>query len=502
MVEHLFAGNVFLLFHQDEVGVAFQKLEALPVSLVSDKPWLGIARAFLIENGQFQKSHQILETVAAQVEKMPESAEKRRLRGHLEAAWAGIYGMQGDVAQTVYHAQQAENWLPPEEVNTRASNLALWGDILSKDGHDPNAMPILERALELALRAENPHVVVMVASALAMGHLGAGRLRAAHRVCQQALVIADDYQNRTQQEILSMSNNYAILARIYIEWDEMEKSSQFGFKGLALSERLGDVGSEVMCRQYLGHTLMFQADPAPARQVYQRALELAAKISPWVEQMTAGMMVDGLLDREPADQAAVQESLRVYAETQTEYPLTLKARLLLKTGQPAAALEVLDNALAGMRAEVARLTVRPHVFRALALQALGDETAALAALTQALTLSEPENRIMTFLREGREMEKLLRLAERKSICPNFTRHLLAAFARREKPVAEALIEPFSERELDVLRLLATDLDAPEIAAKLVVSANTVRTHIKSLYRKLNAHSRHAALAQAREWQLL
>ncbi|RPH59782.1 MAG: LuxR family transcriptional regulator, partial [Chloroflexi bacterium] len=95
MVEHLFAGNVFLLFHQDEVGVAFQKLEALPVSLVSDKPWLGIARAFLIENGQFQKSHQILETVAAQVEKMPESAEKRRLRGHLEAAWAGIYGMQG-----------------------------------------------------------------------------------------------------------------------------------------------------------------------------------------------------------------------------------------------------------------------------------------------------------------------------------------------------------------------------------------------------------------------
>jgi LuxR family maltose regulon positive regulatory protein len=505
MVERLFAGNVFLLFRQDEVGAAFQKLEALPVSLVSDKPWLGIARAFLVENGQFQKSHQILETVAAQVENMPESAEKRRLRGHLEAAWAGIYGLQGDVANTVYHAQQAENWLPPEEVDTRASNLALWGDILSKEGHDPNAMPILERALELALQAEKPHAVIMVAAALAMGHLGAGRLREAHRVCQQALTVADDYQKRTGQEILAVAMNYAILARIYIEWNELEKSCQYGFQGLALSERLGQIDTEVMCRQYLGHTLMFQADPAPARQVYQRAQELAANISPWVEQMTAGLMVDGLLDREPADQAAVQESLHVYAETQTEYPLTLKARLLLKTGQPATALDVLDKSLAGMSESVARLVVRLHVFRALALQALGDDASALATLTQALTLSEPENRMMTFLREGRAMEKLLRLAEYKFICPVFTHKLLAAFAQRSVPVAksaaEALIEPFSKRELEILRLLVTDLDVPEIASKLVVSANTVRTHIKSLYRKLNAHSRHEALARAREWQL-
>lgn len=502
IVERLFAGNIFLLFQHDEVGTAFQKLEAIPVSMVSDKPWLMIARAYLLENGQFQKSLQILETVAAQLENLPESAEKGRLRGHLEATRASVYNSQGDVVNTVYHAQQAENWLPPEEMDVRAANLAVWGDILSKDGHDPNAMPILEHALELALQAEKPHPVVWVASALAMGHLGAGRFREAHRVCQQALVVAEDYHQRTCQEILTVSMNYAILGRIYLEWNELEKAIQFGFKGLDLSERLGQIEAEMLCRQYLGHSLMFSADPAQARQVYQRALELAAKISPWVEQMTVSLIVDGLLDREPLDEAAARESLRVYDERQTEYPPMLKARLLLKTGQSAAALEVLDQALAGMSEAVARLAVRLHVFRALALQALGDESSALAALTLALTLSEPENRMMTFLREGREMEKLLRLAERKSICPNFTRHLLAAFARREKPVAEALIEPFSERELEVLRLLATNLDAPEIAEKLVVSANTVRTHIKNLYRKLNAHSRHEALARARELKFL
>jgi len=345
-----------------------------------------------------------------------------------------------------------------------------------------------------------------VAAALAMGHQGAGRLREAHRVCQQALTVAEDYHKRTGQEILAVAMYYAILARIYIEWNEFEKSCQYGFQGLALSERLGQIETEVMCRQYLGHTLMFQDDPTPAMLVYQRAQELAANISPWVEQMVASLIVDGLMDYDPLDEAAVREHLRVYDDRQTEYPLMLKARLLLKTGQPAAALEVLDNALAGMSAEVARLTVRPHVFRALALQTLGDESAALAALTQALTLSEPENRRMTFLREGREMEKLLRLAERKVICPEFTHKLLAAFVGRanlvEKLVSESLIESFSKRELDVLRLLAAGLDAPEIAEELVISANTVRTHIKNLYRKLNAHSRHEALARARELKLV
>ena len=159
-----------------------------------------------------------------------------------------------------------------------------------------------------------------------------------------------------------------------------------------------------------------------------------------------------------------------------------------------------------MSEAVAGLTVRPHVLRALALYDMGDEAPALAALSQALTLSEPENRMMTFLREGQAMEKLLRLAERKSICPVFTHKLLAAFAQRsvpvEKPAAEALIEPFSERELQILCLLATDLDVPGIASKLVISANTVRTHIKSLYRKLNAHSRHEALSLARELKLI
>ena len=89
------------------------------------------------------------------------------------------------------------------------------------------------------------------------------------------------------------------------------------------------------------------------------------------------------------------------------------------------------------------------------------------------------------------MVNLLRLADRQSICPDFTRRLLAAFAQRsnpvEEPVAEALLEPFSERVQGSLAPASHQFGCTEkIAEKLVILTNTVRTHIKSLYRKLDA----------------
>ena len=71
-----------------------------------------------------------------------------------------------------------------------------------------------------------------------------------------------------------------------------------------------------------------------------------------------------------------------------------------------------------------------------------------------------------------------------------------------RPVKQGLIEPLSERELDVLRLLGTDLDGPDIARELVVSLNTVRTHTKNIYAKLGVNNRRAAVRRGRELDLL
>ncbi len=144
------------------------------------------------------------------------------------------------------------------------------------------------------------------------------------------------------------------------------------------------------------------------------------------------------------------------------------------------------------------------VMQALAHQAQDDIPTALAALQRALTLAEPEGHIRTFVDEGQPMASLLRAAAKKGIAPSYVRRLLAAVTKTDdrRPVKQSLIEPLSERELDVLRLLGSDLDGPDIARELIVSLNTVRTHTKNIYAKLGVNNRRAAVRRARELDLL
>ena len=146
------------------------------------------------------------------------------------------------------------------------------------------------------------------------------------------------------------------------------------------------------------------------------------------------------------------------------------------------------------------------VLQALAQQHGGDIPAALAPLGRALTLAEPEGYVRVFVDEGPPMAALLEAAAQRGIAPDYVRRLLAA-ARRHRATATStvgsgLVEPLSGRELDVLRLLATDLGGPDIARELVVSLNTVRTHTKNIYAKLGVNNRRAAVRRAQELDIL
>jgi LuxR family maltose regulon positive regulatory protein len=153
------------------------------------------------------------------------------------------------------------------------------------------------------------------------------------------------------------------------------------------------------------------------------------------------------------------------------------------------------------------------ILQALAHQAQGDIPAALIPLQQALSLAEPEGYIRMFLDEGTPMALLLREASSHGIMPDYTGKLLAAFESQEReiasaspipasPASQSLIEPLSQRELEVLRLFKTELSGPEIARELVIALSTVRTHTKSIYNKLNVKDRRAAVKRAVELGLI
>ena len=144
------------------------------------------------------------------------------------------------------------------------------------------------------------------------------------------------------------------------------------------------------------------------------------------------------------------------------------------------------------------------LLQALAHQRLGEARVAQERLERALSMAEPEGYVRTFVDAGPSMAPLLEGAAKRRVAPSYVRQLLAAFGQgvNRAPISQGLIEPLSERELDVLRLLASDLDGPDIARELVVSLNTVRTHTKNIYAKLGANNRRAAVTRAVELDLL
>jgi LuxR family maltose regulon positive regulatory protein len=142
--------------------------------------------------------------------------------------------------------------------------------------------------------------------------------------------------------------------------------------------------------------------------------------------------------------------------------------------------------------------------QALTQHAAGDRPSALAALARSIRLAEPEGYVRIFADEGPPMAAMLKLLAREPDAPGGIGRLLAAVATADGPMPtdQPLIEPLSERELDVLRLLSSDLDGPDIARELTVSLATVRTHTHNIYAKLGVNSRRAAVRRAAELGLL
>ena len=140
------------------------------------------------------------------------------------------------------------------------------------------------------------------------------------------------------------------------------------------------------------------------------------------------------------------------------------------------------------------------VLQALARRGGGDTGPSLGALERALSLAEPEGYVRVFVQEGQPMAALLKLAAKRRIAPDYARRLHAAISPLEGKAEThpGLIEALSERELDVLRLLRSDLGGPDIARELRVSENTMRTHTKNIYEKLGANNRRSAVGRAEE----
>jgi LuxR family maltose regulon positive regulatory protein len=316
---------------------------------------------------------------------------------------------------------------------------------------------------------------------------------------------------------------FTTLGTILCERNDLDEALQYAQKACELSAQGNSVGMLGLSRLVLLKILLSRREPVGVEETLQKLEKLAreSEVPIWIASGIAALRAQVWVAQGKLEAAArlLQErGLSPFTpsaqgkgvEGDLTYPREIEylslARLLIAQGRPGEAAALLERLLQAAEAG-GRVgwTIATLVLRALALQARGDVDQAMTPLARALALAEPEGYVRVFVDEGPAMAELLRHAASRGIAPEYASRLLAAsdvpeYAMRTS--TQPLIEPLSERELEVLRLLPTHLSSTEIAEELVIAPSTVRSHVKSIYGKLNVHSRKDAVQRARELGLL
>jgi LuxR family maltose regulon positive regulatory protein len=431
----------------------------------------------------------------------------RQLAGSVAVHRAGYSLALGKPSEAVSHARRALELAPQDDHLARGGAAGLLGLVAWGSGDLETAEPMYTAALASLQRAGHVSDTFGLTIALAQIHIAQAHLGEAMRAYEQALQLGTA-QGRVPAR--GTADMYVGLSEIFRERNELDAAARCLDRSQELGEYAGLPQNRYRAYVALARIQEARGDLGGALHLLRQADAVyAADFFPNVRPIPALQARVFIRQAQLAEARAWARERRLSAEGELSYVREFEhltfARLLLAQRSASEALQ-LSARLLRAADDAARTgsVIEVLVVQALAQQASGASSAAVVAVERALSLAEPERQIRVFLDEGTPMQGLLEAASKGKSAAGFARYLLTLFgkARSAVPIEQASIEPLSDRELDVLRLLGTDLDGPQIARELVVTLNTVRTHTKNIYSKLGVNNRRAAIRRAEELDLL
>jgi LuxR family maltose regulon positive regulatory protein len=496
-------------------------LKALPDDLLRNRPVLDIAyAASLLASGQFDGAEaRVLDAErwldptatrsAAESGGMVvvDDEEFRRLPASIAMYRAVRAQGRGEVTAALEHARRALTLVREDDYLVHAGASQFMA-LVSWASGDLEAAQMAYIAAVAALRRAG-HVADTFGCALALADIliTQGHLRRAMGTYEQALQLA------IEGDLRGTADMHVGMSQLYRERDDLPAATQHLLRSQELGEYGGLPQNRHRWRVAMARIRDSQGDLDGAEELLDEAERLyegdyfpdvrpiaALRARLWIAQ---GRFGEALAWARERDLAAADDLsyLREFEHITLARALLAKSKSDGANGSFREATGLLGRLLAAAEAG-ARTgnTIEILLLQALAHQMRSDIPAALVPLKRALTLAEPEGYVRVFVDEGASIAELLQEAAKRRIAPSYVGRLLAAFGTAEgrSPVRLALAEPLTGTELEVLRLLRTDLNGPAIARELVVSLNTVRTHTRNIYTKLGVNDRRAAVRRAEE----
>ncbi|MBI3943186.1 MAG: hypothetical protein HY326_09255 [Chloroflexi bacterium] len=519
-------------------------LEVLPPELVRSQPRLCVIAADIISLTAYdfavvESYLQDAERGLSQVDPLSlPPVEVQHIRGRIAARRVDIAARQANISRTLEQAALARQLMPEEDIFHRQEFTGLVGAAYLFNGE---ALAAERVCMDPEYLEPNERSGGLIWSLI---QWNCGNLRRAMEILRGGI----EYMKKISPLfILAPTNHigtrYVKMGETLYQWNDLDAARRYALDGVEIHKQWHYLTSAAYGYFLLARIYLAQGDTQPVYGIIDQLGQWAHTSPPdsfWSKTLGRGSIdamqarLHLLLGNLPAASRWAQASdLRI--DDQPDYlklfDHLVLARVSLAQGQPAAALRLLPRLL--NHAEIQGRgydIVQILALQALALQAQGEIKQALETLQRALSLAEPEGYIRTFIDEGQPMRELLlqvgRLQVEKlqveklagsgatPVSKEYLDRLLAAF---DAPPAQAsqhtnlqtfqpsnspLAEPLSERELEVLRLIAGGLSNREIGAQLHVTVGTVKNHANAIFGKLEVSSRTQAAARARELGLL
>jgi LuxR family maltose regulon positive regulatory protein len=469
---------------------------------------------------------------------------REEVAGNLAAICSYVERLVGDLPGAIFHAQEALEKLPAEALAVRCAVTLNLGFLRLDAGEIELARTAFFEAFEAARRSRT-NVYVANAALSQLGGIAAmrGKLREAESFFDRALHFGQD-EAGLAEPIPSSGIVHGWLVWVHCQRNEIDAAQESLNHLLQAATQLGIPETTVRAYLYHARVDLYRGEMAQAEEWLARAealmqgragqgligaewIAFRGQCYLWQGDLKAAA---GLLEAQgvkasdlDGPHAPGSESLRALAPRLVAYGFL--ARVLVAQGVSRRADALLEQVCL-MAEAIPNLEV---LLQALALRAVvagsihGAATRGLPYLERALSLAAPENFARPFLDAGGALAKPLRQAIMQGIQPAFAQKLLVELAEEERKRAlhghmpgvsgtpakapasgsmSRFIEPLTERERQALRLLAAGLTSTEVAKELVISVATARSYIKSLYGKLDAHSREEVIERGRQAGLL
>jgi len=478
------------MLKRGEVVTLVGWFERLPENIVLTSLDLSVSYAWaLLLISQFDDAEQLLDHAEEMARDKPE------ILGDIYAAQAYLARSRGDPKRTIEKSQQALALLPKGNLAGRSIVAVNLGLTYWHAGMLNEAEPALREASQTGRQSGNTYVAVTADVFLGRTYASRGELDRA--AVQFRKVIGEG------GPIPMLAIAHLDLSTTHYEWNQIEQAQEYQRLGLELSVQSRNVEFQIAAEMMLARIKISQGAMDSAFQAAQRANVMAQDFSPFTQARSASCLTQVALAKGDLTEAAYwADQMPTDGDVHSFYMFLnlTKARLLLAQGKhKLAAVELEACYRKASRSDWGYGLIVIRILQSLAAEG---SDAAYAFLLDALTLAEPEGFLRSFVDCGQDLVPLLHEVAVQGKMVECVGEILAVMGGKVEPHTPSLIEPLSDRELEVLRLLVAGLSNREIAGKLVLSLGTVKTHVHNIYGKLDTRNRAEAIKRAGELELL